>query len=278
LSTYLAAPDTNRMYARWSQTYGSVERRLFPGIVAVGLAIVALWPPLSKVRLAYGVALFFALDMSLGFNGLSYRLLWDYILPFRGLRSPARMGLMVGFTLAVLAGYGVARISTVIRPQTGRWALAFALSLLILGEYGSAPLRLSTIPVVPPSIYADLLHDRGNAPQVAIVELPIAREDQTYMYYSTFHWQFLLNGYSGFFPPSFDRLVVLLRSFPDPVSLDAIRHHGARYVSIHGELLMQEEYARLVAAADRSGGLALVARRPWQGREISLYRLATETH
>jgi hypothetical protein len=273
---YLSAPENNVMYGRWSQKYGSVERRLFPGLVAVGLAVVALWPPLSKVRLAYGCALLFAVDMSLGFNGLSYRWLWDHVLLFRGLRIPARMGLMVGFTLAVLAGCGVARLSAGVRSKPGRWAVALTASLLILAECRSGPLRLSTIPEAPPPIYADLLRDRGDAPTAAIVELPIAREDPTYMYYSTFHWQYLLNGYSGFFPPGFDRLVTELRSFPDPASLEALRSRAARYVVIHGELFSPEEYARVVSAADGSLALRLVARRPWAGREISLYRIAAE--
>jgi hypothetical protein len=271
---YLSAPGNNVMYGRWSRKYGGAERRLFPGVVAVGLAVVALWPPLSKVRLAYGVALLFAFDMSLGFNGLSYPWLWDYVLPFRALRIPARMGLMVGFTLAVLAGCGVARLSALARSKPGRWALASTVSLLIMVEYRSEPLELSTIPGVPPAIYADLLRDRGGAPDVAIVELPIAHEDPTYMYYSTFHWQYLLNGYSGFFPPSYDRLVVQLRSFPDRESLDTLRSRAARYVVIHGELFSPEDYARIVFAANASAGLTLVARRPWQGREMSLYRIS----
>ena len=57
--------------------------------------------------------------MSLGFNGLLYRALYDYFLPFKALRIPARMGLMVGFSLAVLAGYGVARIAGRLRSAAG---------------------------------------------------------------------------------------------------------------------------------------------------------------
>ena len=66
---------------------------------------------LARVRLAYALGLLLALDVSLGFNGLIYRGLYDYFLPFKALRVPARMGLMVGFSLAVLAGYGAARIA-----------------------------------------------------------------------------------------------------------------------------------------------------------------------
>jgi len=270
---YLSAPSMNVMYGRWSEDFGGAERRLFPGVVATALALVALWPPLSKPRIAYGVALLFAFDMSLGFNGLTYRLLYNYILPFRGLRIPARMGLMVGFTLAVLAGFGTARLTALARRPLARHVAVAVIALLVLLEYRSQPLRLTTIPLAPPDIYGDLLKDRGDAPTVAIIELPIAKEDPTFMYYSTFHWQYLLNGYSGFFPPAFDRLAHLLDEFPYGGSLTAIRGRGARYLLIHGELLYPDEYARLVSAAGQAEGLALIARRPWQGREISLYRI-----
>ena len=102
----------------------------------------------------------------------------------------------------------------------------------------------------------------------------IVGHDQIYMYYSTFHWQTLLNGYSGFFPPLYLRLVAAMREFPDARSLEALHIRGARYAVIHGERLAPEEYQRLIRAIDAYRcELTLVARRPWQGREISLYRL-----
>jgi len=277
LSDYLATADTNALYGRWSDYFGQYEEhRRFPGALAIALALVALWPPVSRVRLAYGVALLLAFDMSFGFSGLTYRLLWNYVLPFRALRVTARMGLMVGFSLAVLAGYGVARLSAAMPSKTGRSVLQFALVALLLVEYRSKPLQLTTIPRTPPAVYADLLRDRGDTPDVAIVELPISREDPTLMYYSTFHWQNLLNGYSGFSPPAFPKLIQVLQSFPDQPSILELRKRGTRYVVIHGELLAADEYTKLVAAADRSADLNLVVRRPWEGQEISLYRLALD--
>jgi hypothetical protein len=270
---YLSAPSVNAVYGRWSEVFGGSERRLFPGFVAIALAIAALCPPISKIRLTYGVALLFAFDVSLGFHGLTYPALYAYVLPFRALRIPARMGLIVGFTLAVLAGLGAARLTAGIRASGRRRALIAAVSVLILLEYRSRPLELKTIVASPPEIYADMLRDRGDAPAAALVELPIAAHDPTFMYYSTFHWQYLLNGYSGFFPPSYDRLVHRLDEFPFGASMEAVRGRGARYLLIHGELLNPDRYAQLVAAADGVEGLGLVARRPWQGREISLYRV-----
>ncbi|HMF97964.1 MAG TPA: glycosyltransferase family 39 protein, partial [Vicinamibacterales bacterium] len=93
---YLAPPEVNAVYGKVFARFMEPERRLFPGFVAIALAIVGLWPPLSPTRIAYGLGLLLAFDVSLGLNGLIYRGLYDYFLPFKALRIPARMGLMVG--------------------------------------------------------------------------------------------------------------------------------------------------------------------------------------
>ena len=115
------------------------ERRLFPGFVAIALAIAGLALPRKTagprdgaVRLAYALGLLLALDVSLGFNGVIYRGLYDYFLPFKALRVPARMGLMVGFSLAVLAGYGATRIAERVRSVPMRRVVLTALGLLML--------------------------------------------------------------------------------------------------------------------------------------------------
>jgi hypothetical protein len=84
----------------------------------------------------------------------------------------------------------------------------------------------------------------------------------------------LLNGYSGFFPQSNNRLRLAMKTFPDEPSLSELQGRRARYVLVHGELLEPNEYLRLIRETDgHPSDLILVARRPWQGREISLYRL-----
>jgi hypothetical protein len=266
-----ATSELNVLYGRWADTFGSPERRLFAGIVPMALALVALWPPVSRVRIAYAAAFIFAVDMSLGVNGLTYRFLYDHLLPFRALRVPARMGLLVGFSLAVLAGLGVARLGRGIPPRRRTWLAAGCCALVLL-EYRSQPLDLASIPRKPPAIYADLVRadTDGAAP---IVELPIAQEDPTYMYYSTFHWRPLVNGYSGFFPASYGHLADVLRTLPSDEGFAALREHGARYVLVHGELMTWNNYRRLIAALDLRPELTLVSRRPWQKSEISLYHL-----
>jgi len=258
------------------------ERRLFPGFVAVALAIVGLWPPVSATRLAYALGLVLAFDVSLGFNGVIYRTLYDYFLPFKALRIPARMGLMVGFSLAILAGYGAARIAGRLRSETTRRAVLTLIGVVMLIEYASTPIELWAAPRRPPEVYADLVRDVGDGPTSVIFEFPTGMmEDPEYLYYSTFHWQNLVNGYSGFFPPSYVQIVNAVRDFPDDRSISAIKQRGTRYLVIHGEWLYGARYEELVAALDRRPDMKLVSRHPWQREdkhaEISVYRVSYVT-
>jgi hypothetical protein len=275
---YLAPAEANLMYGKVFERFMQPERRLFPGFAAIALAIVGLWPPLSPTRLAYGLGVLLAFDVSLGFNGLIYPLLYDYVLPFRALRVPARMGLFTGFSLAVLAGYGVTRIVDRLQTHAARQAMFVVVGLVMLAEYVSRPLELATIPTSAPEAYADIIRDRGDSPTAVLYEFPSsALDDPTYLYYSTFHWQYLVNGYSGFFPPSYVRLARAVQNFPDQASFDTIKSHGVRYLVVHGERLYGERYETLIADLDKRRDLLLVSRRPWfdhgKHSEISAYRL-----
>ena len=57
------------------------ERALFPGVMILVLAAVALVPPLGVTRAAYAVALLVAFELSRGFNSLFYPYLYEF-LPF----------------------------------------------------------------------------------------------------------------------------------------------------------------------------------------------------
>ncbi len=275
LTDYLGPPEENLVYGTLLAPFARGERKLFPGFAAIVLAAIGLWPRKSRamdpVRLAYFLGLLVAFDLSLGFNGITFRVLYEYLLPFRGLRIPARTGIVVGFSLAVLAGFGAARIR---RPA----ALA-AIGAVLLLEYASRPLPMVTLPREAPQVYADMLHDNEGNPPAAIFEFPVSsQDDPTYMYFSTFHWQHLVNGYSGFFPPSYIFLVNAVQNLPDDQSLHAIKSHGTRYLVIHGERLLGSRYDDLTADLRKRPELTFVtkapAERPGQHGEISVFRIS----
>ncbi len=102
-TSYLAPAEFNAMYGRVFARFITPERQLFQGFAAVVLAIVGLWPPVTRTRVAYALGLLTAVELSFGFNGIVYRTLYEYVLPFRALRIPARMAIMASFSLAYSA-------------------------------------------------------------------------------------------------------------------------------------------------------------------------------
>ena len=293
--SYLAAPAENVLYGKLFARFVQPERVLFPGFIATILAILALSPRRTtnveprtandeprtpnvepRTTVAYALGLLFAFDISWGVHGFTFPLFHAYVLPFRSLRAPSRMGVMVGFSLAVLAGCTVARMATAVRSARARRLLPVAVGAFILLEYASRPVRMTLVPRGAPEIYADLLRDRGDSAPAILFEFPMTPDDDpTYMYYATFHWQLLVNGYSGFFPASYVEFLTQMASFPDARSLGAIKERGVGYVLVHGERLKKwrDNPVLLMRQLGDQKQLALVSRRPWQDGEISLYRV-----
>jgi hypothetical protein len=271
-SDYLSPHFRNRLYARWSEG-GQFERQLFPRITPVVLSAVALWPPLSVSRIAYALALVVSFEGSLGFNGVTFTSLHAVLPPFKGLRVPARFSLLVGLSLAVLAGFGAARLCE--RWPRRRVVLTAAvLSLVAIEAVPNMPLE----PVwpEPPAIYATIA---GDDPLGVLAEFPMPRTiydsafDARYLYFSTFHWQNLVNGNSGFFPPSYVELLAREDDFPNDEALAYLRSRGVQYVTIHGRFTNAARYGETIAWLNARPDIELVATAPWEGAESRLYRL-----
>lgn len=279
LTSYLSPGEDNALYGRVFARFIQPERQLFLGFVAMALAAAALWPPVSATRIAYALGALVAFDVSLGFNGLSYRLFYDYVLPFHALRVPARMGLFVGFSVAVLAGFGIARLTSHLTLPAQRRTAFGVVAILLLVEYASRPLTLYTVQTAAPPSYADILADKGvDSPTTVLFEFPTSSlDDPTYLYNSTFHWQNLVNGYSGFFPPLYLAVARAVRTLPSDSALNAIKSHNTRYLVLHGERLRGDRYERLVADLSGRTDMRLISRRPWfdhgKHSEIAVFRI-----
>ncbi len=268
---YLAAHPRNALFGLVTAGWGGQERELFQGIVVPLIALVGLWPPVSRARLGYAVALALAFDISLGFNGRVYPWLHAHLLAYRGLRVPARMGMLVGLSLAIFVGYGAARISAWPRSRRTAAAVFAALVALVVCEERSR-LELKDVWTSPPEVYYRIPRESD-----VVVNLPLIEPDVSlepfYMYFSTFHWHQLLNGYSGFMPPWYPKLAEAMKHFPDERTMAQLRDHGVGFIIVHGAFYPPEAYAGLVERLDRSPDVVLEGRFRWEGRQTRLYRL-----
>jgi hypothetical protein len=252
-SSYLLTTDGNYLYGRsysWSN-----ELSLFPGYVPLVLALVALVAirP-SAVVISYVIGLLLAFDLSLGLNGIVYPLLYEHIGVFKGLRAPARASIFFLMFLAAIAARGCA---VVLRPLpiVARTGAVVAIGAAMLLEYWVVPLRLWPYPDRPP-LYTFL--DR--LPDGIVAEFPVPRvdmlpgHDARYVYMSIFHWKRLVNGYSGYYPPSYIARMERLATFPDAGSLAQLRADGVRYVIVHeSSYIRAGESGGILTALEREG-------------------------
>jgi hypothetical protein len=234
-SSYLTAPPGNWLYGQAAGPRNGPERRLFPGIIPVFLAIVGLLlrEP-SRRSLVYLVLLALAFEASLGVGGYLYAFLSAHVQAYRGLRASARLGIFVLMFLAILAAYGYTALAEGRRAVT-RAVLAGMFALGLLAEYRTTSV-LVDYPNSPPPIYRLL----SRLPRGVVAEFPVPRPetlpgpDAQYAYMSTFHWFPLVNGYSGIFPPSYLARLERLQRFPDTQSIAQLRQDNVLYVIVHG--------------------------------------------
>ena len=154
-----------------------------------------------------------------------YTLFYDFVPGFDGLRAPARYGMIAAFGLATLAGFGVRWLET-----SGLRSLAILAAMFIVVESFAVPIGVNenwvvyTQPrLVPLPATLTLEPDAERtyrfvadlpAPS-AIVELPLGEPafDIRYLFYSTYHWKPLVNGYSGGEPADYSHLNQALQDF-----------------------------------------------------------------
>lgn len=276
---YLAAMPDSIVYGRLTGSIGLHEKRLFPGFIAMLLAGVALWPPIDRRRAAYAIALALAIDISFGHRGLIGALLQDHVAVYRGLRVVARIGAVVLMLLAILAGVGVSRLLDAMRRTSMARLATVALASLILIEYAMWPMRLEAVETQPGAVYRWL----SQQPRGVVAEFPmpaswkkpyeLGLHESRFSYNSTFTWNPIVNGYSGFWPPTYIALIHAVEEFPSDDAMRALREHGVDYLILHERFYSPERYlavTRALAARPDVAGFG-----PFQeaGLEVRAYRL-----
>jgi hypothetical protein len=233
LQNYVSTPPSSLLYRRLPENRG-LEGIMFPGLVVVTLAGVGLVAA-RRDAMAFGVLLLVTFDLSLGVNGFLYPAARWLLPPYQGLRVPGRMFVMVSAALAVLAAYGL-RALLANTGRTGQRSAVLIVAGALVIEGLAVPLPLHAIPKGPSRIYQFL----AAQPPAIVLEWPLpephrlgyTREPER-MYFSTFHWQRLVNGYSGHYPASYMNGLHVLQRFPDAASLEHLRQQRVRYVVLH---------------------------------------------
>ena len=233
-------------------TSGGGSTSLFPGVVALllaGLTLLrggrALADRRLRMALAFGLV---AVALSFGPTVPGYPLLYTLVLPLQAIRGAARFGHLALIALAVVAGFGLAFMRRRLGERP-RLRLAASLAALVLAFFE---------PFVAPIAYQPFGGIRSIYRLVAseepavVAELPFPPPEAIfrnapYMLGATLNFKPLLNGYSGFMPPSYVDHYLRLAGFPGGDSVRALRELGVTHVFVHLDQIGPEATAALSA-------------------------------
>ena len=162
-----------------------------------------------------------------------YAALYRWLPGFDFIRVPSRLTILTVLALAMLAGFGAERLAKR-RPLLGPLFAVF-----ILVELAAFPLDTQLYAVTSTPM-DNWLRDQSDRAPIVVLPIPdpaddveAARHHSRYMLNALVHLRPLVNGYSGFTPPSHRRLFQILGSFPDDFGLAELEKLGVRYAVFH---------------------------------------------
>ena len=242
---------------------GGGERRLFPGYSVLVLAMIGIFAPPSAAmrvpRLLLCTLLIAAVALSLGPVIVSlghltyvpgpYALLY-YIVPgLQGMRATARFGYVALLALSALSALGWTRMAS--RLSGRKWSFIALSVWLVLFTAENLPARPQSHdrPQDPPPVYAYLAAGDVDG---GIIELPTFKgsmeksdpvygdrriayrhREYLYMYYSTFHWRRIYNGFGAFAGPHQFAVRDAVERLPDADAVALLRDLGLKTLVLH---------------------------------------------
>lgn len=203
---------------------------LFPGF---GLMLLAAWGTVSGLQQGeirtwtwyfLGTA-FCAFMLSLGMHstidgGVVLVLLRDWLPGFHELRSPFRFAILVQISLVLLSLHGLANLSRLPRFSENMLAV-WLMGILALAENFALPQPLAILPEKFPPKWTtwvkshEASHILGHIPFPAGLHVSDYQIETERMLAQMVHRKPLVNGYSGYFPPGYDRFQLdMEKNFP----------------------------------------------------------------
>jgi hypothetical protein len=236
---FVAPPESllwGDLHATVRQTLSfPAEMTLLPGFTLIGLALAGLfvsaWSVRTRILLAAGVAV--TVDCALGTRGplhgwLGYTALF-HLPGFNALRTPGRLIAWTTLLLGILAAgalSGFIRRGEEVRgdrvPSRRDAALVLA-TLIPLALVLAEGINKMPHPIVPgpPAAFSHI-----RTPMVVVPNDGIS--DELYLLWSTDGFPTMVNGYSGYNPPTQVALKNAASRFPDPESIEQLRAAGVR--------------------------------------------------
>lgn len=228
---------------------------LYPGVVFLVLGFAGLALVRSRggrvALLIAGVGLLLSLGPDMHLGPLKVPGPYDLLRHLPGgamARTPCRNAVAALLGLDLLAALAWTRLS-----RGRRWGSAAGAVLVLVAVVDAYPARLGeSIRRIPPA--PESAHWLAAAPRGAVLELPWVQwsDAALYAYWSTVHWQPMVNGYASFEPqvePTHHALGLLGQRWPNAHLARLLRERGVRYVVVHTQRLQSGARARVLSTS-----------------------------
>jgi hypothetical protein len=230
------------------------KRSLGPGCCVLVLATAGAWTARRREPRRFfvwcGAAALLALVLSFGsrwwiLGVRPYELIMEHLPGFKHLRSPYRFAAFVQVLLLVFAGLGLEALRGLVADRR-RVGSALVIGVTLLAALEVLPWGKRLTPFPSAALEAPFVDYLRGQPDGAVVMLPPAASGSTADHAPTVlamlqalrHGHPIVNGYSGFFPPTSDRVLWIAgRGFPNPRSVRALASAPARYVVVERDWL-----------------------------------------
>ena len=252
----------------WSA--GWEERRLFPGYGVLLLALLGIFgktTPCTRIPRLLSLSLFaISVALSCGpvlvllghltYLPLPYFLLYYVVPGLQGMRATARFGYVALLALAGLAAIGWSVLERRFEKCGGNYnqkllwfGVLGAWLMLFTAENLPAKRQVYDRPVDPPSVYAWLANSDIKD---GIIEVPTFKgtmrksdsvygarrityrlREYMYMYYGTYHWKSIYNGFGAFPGPHQFEIRDAIESLPDKQAVETLNNHGISTIIAH---------------------------------------------
>jgi hypothetical protein len=191
-----------------------------------------------------------------------------YILPgFQAMRVPSRFSLVLVLSASVLAALGflqawnffkIWRLFRMLPAHAGQAILACSFLGLFFFELGFKPIPLDRIETGHriPEVYRWLSAQKPGP----ILELPMSFEGNfRSMYFSTYHWLPVVNGSSGFTPPTYLPIALEAEALPSRSATEFLAAIGIHGLVVHTDRLDSQKAVRWQEAELAESGLKKMA-------------------
>ncbi|HVR38522.1 MAG TPA: hypothetical protein VMU84_05450 [Thermoanaerobaculia bacterium] len=225
----------------WLFANAEPERCLFPGVIALIVAVLVMWKRDTCRRESFSIAILWIVIGfmgSLGLNAFFHSALFNVVPGFRAVRAPARWAMIAYVGIAILIALATAALT--------RWRVwtGALIATALLVELWQAPIRLYSITDQQREVDAWL----ATTPiEGAMIELPIdsRSSESEAMFYATAHHRRIVNGLSGFNLPQHKKIVALAHQTQIPDAfVDELARAGVEFVVVHADAIDAREWLR----------------------------------